>query len=92
MDDFCYLQVLQGNCVFDGNVIDVGFMLLDGDNIVLFEDFDGFVIGSVGNFVVKLFLIYMIEQCEEIDNWKMVVCLYLFGQVRRFFFVFDFYF
>lgn len=47
--------------MFDGNVIDVGFMLLDGDDIVLFEDFDGFVIGSVGNFVVKLFLIYMIE-------------------------------
>lgn len=78
--------------MFDGNATDVGFTSLDGDDIVLFEDLDGSVTGSAGNFVVKPLPIHMTEQCEEIDNWKMAVCPHPFGQVRRFFCVFDFYF
>lgn len=72
--------------MFDGNATDVGFTSLDGDDIVLFEDLDGSVTGSAGNFVVKPLPIHMTEQCEEIDNWKMAVCPHPFGQVRRFFF------
>lgn len=87
-----YLYASQGNRVFDGNATDVGFTSLDGDDIVLFEDLDGSVTGSAGNFVVKPLPIHMTEQCEEIDNWKMAVCPHPFGQVRRFFCVFDFYF
>lgn len=71
--------------MFDGNATDVGFTSLDGDDIVLFEDLDGSVTGSAGNFVVKPLPIHMTEQCEEIDNWKMAVCPHPFGQVRRFF-------
>lgn len=71
--------------MFDGNATDVGFTSLDGDDIVLFEDLDGSVTGSAGNFVVKPLPIHMTEQCEEIDNWKMAICPHPFGQVRRFF-------
>lgn len=67
--------------MFDGNATDVGFTSLDGDDIVLFEDLDGTVTGSAGNFVVKPLPIHMTEQCEEIDNWKMAVCPHPFGQV-----------
>lgn len=79
---FGFGDASQGNRVFDGNATDVGFTSLDGDDIVLFEDLDGSVTGSAGNFVVKPLPIHMTEQCEEIENWKMAICPHPFGQVR----------
>lgn len=60
--------------------MDIGFFNSDGDVIGFFCDIDG-IVYKVGVQIVKVVFFYLILNCVQRSNWKMMVCEELFGQV-----------